>query len=603
MLLKSAKIRNFKCFLDSGTTQFGKNWTVVVGQNNSGKSTFLSALKPGGLASVPYKGVAIDQDLPANPNSSLEFQIEVTGFELKRVLLSGNYSFYWNMDRFYPNVPNDISQTIDRLFQEFLDENCLNVTGTFDVSKGYSGFHLCLPDRPTIFPGRAFARIQPNSERNGFQVVAAGEGADDGVIATWLHKLLMQSIYKFDAERMHIGTSSVDNVILLQENGANLAQVLHKLKENDHKFDEFLSCVKVVLPNVTGVVPTVSSSNTVEVKIQFHNPAMNREDLNFGLRECGTGTSQVLCILYVVVTSRHPKIIIIDEPNSFLHPGASKRLIEVMKNYPQHQFIIATHSPELIQVADPDNLLLIKWSDAGSFVSDIERSDIESVRFLLGELGVGLSDVFGLERAVWVEGPTEVECFPMLLKNAGLRQSYGVGFVPIRTVGNLTGKQKVGFLNIYRDLIATNKILPTAAAFSLDSEGLDGLQKNDLKRQLGDSLRFLPRRCFENYLLHGEALVALFNSFGEEITVHDVTQFFEEKRRDQNRDDWLSSCDGAAILIELVSSLTNSRHQYLKVRHGRQLVEWILEHDAIFLAELSEYVKSLCEGTSGPITA
>jgi predicted ATPase len=45
----------------------------------------------------------------------------------------------------------------------------------------------------------------------------------------------------------------------------------------------------------------------------------------------------VLAILYVVMTSNHPQTIIIDEPQSFLHPGAVKKLIEVLKQYPQHQ--------------------------------------------------------------------------------------------------------------------------------------------------------------------------------------------------------------------------------------------------------------------------
>ena len=543
------------------------------------------------------RAIRTDPDLPANQNSRLHFQVQVTGLELKRCLLNSGQSFFWNQDPFAGLQGHVQIPIVERLFNSMFDSDALLVDGVISTTQGYVGFRLNLPDVQTIFPGQSFLRFDPNVERNGFSCVAGNVGAGDPQISSWFVQLIGQSIYKFDAERLHIGTSQIDNVTVLKEDGSNLAQVLLKLKEDDQKFQEYLSCVKSVLPNLTGVVPTVFAQNTVGVEIQFHDPILGRRDLNIGLRECGTGTSQVLCILYVVVTSRHPKIVIIDEPNSFLHPGAAKRLIEVLKNYTQHQFIIATHSPELIQVAEPDNLLLVKWSDAGSVISDIDRKDIEAIRFTLGDLGVGLSDVFGLERAIWVEGPTEAACFPILLQTAGFKQKLGVGFVPLRAVGDITGSEKAAFFEIYSSLVVTSKILPTAVAFSLDSEELSDRQKEDLSRQLGNLLHFLPRRCFENYLLHPEALSALFVSVGEQVTAEHVQNFLSEKRSNQNLDEWLNSCNGARVLKEMFAILTEHRHQYFKIRHGQALVEWLLQHDRAYLNELSTYVLALCEGS------
>jgi hypothetical protein len=596
MLLKSARVHNFKCFMDSGEARFDGHWTVVVGQNNAGKSTFLSTLKPGGLVSSPYRGVDTNPDLPPNTNSKLEFEVEITGPELKRCLLNSNQAFFWCHDHLSHIAFEMLHTVITPKFQNLIESGRLSLDGQFNTGQGFVEFGLSTEEGEIVYPGNRFCLIVPNADRNDFNFGSVNQGAQDSHISSWFGQLLGQSIYKFDAERMHIGTSTVDNVTSLNENGANLAQVLLKLKENDYKFSEFLSRVREVLPSITGVVPAVLQPGQVSVEIQFHDPNLNRPDLNMALRECGTGTSQVLCILYVVVTSRYPKIIIIDEPNSFLHPGASKRLIEVLKSYTQHQFIIATHSPELIQVADPDNLLLIRWSNAGSVVSDIDRDNIEEVRFALGELGVGLSDVFGLDRAIWVEGPTEAACFPLLLRNAGLKENHGVGFIPIRTVGDVTGSQKVAFFEMYRSLVTTSKILPTAVAFSLDSEDLTELQKNDLKRQLGNSLYFLPRRCFENYLLHSAALAVLFETLGEKISVSQIDEFFGQKRQKKKHENWLLGCDGARVLKELFSSLTDTRHQYSKVRHGKFLVEWIMKNDKEFLSELSAYVINLCEG-------
>jgi predicted ATP-dependent endonuclease of OLD family len=52
--------------------------------------------------------------------------------------------------------------------------------------------------------------------------------------------------------------------------------------------------------------------------------------------------------------------IAIDEPNSFLHPDAARTLIRILKQHPQHQYIITTHSPEVIAEADAKNLFVLK---------------------------------------------------------------------------------------------------------------------------------------------------------------------------------------------------------------------------------------------------
>src|SRR5207248_195727 len=91
-----------------------------------------------------------------------------------------------------------------------------------------------------------------------------------------------------------------------------------------------------------------------------HDPSTQRIDLAVPLNECGTGLGQVLAILYVVLTSDLPQTIIIDEPQTFLHPGAARALVEILKDFSHHQFIIATHSPTIVSVARPANLILVQ---------------------------------------------------------------------------------------------------------------------------------------------------------------------------------------------------------------------------------------------------
>src|SRR5205807_561938 len=86
-----------------------------------------------------------------------------------------------------------------------------------------------------------------------------------------------------------------------------------------------------------------------------------RDDLAIPLAECGTGIGQVLSILYVVLKSEG-NIIIIDEPNSFLHPRAAKALVSILREDRRNQYIISTHSPEVIVAAEPDRLFVLRFA-------------------------------------------------------------------------------------------------------------------------------------------------------------------------------------------------------------------------------------------------
>ena len=101
------------------------------------------------------------------------------------------------------------------------------------------------------------------------------------------------------------------------------------------------------------------------------------------LQESGTGIGQVLAILYVVVTSDEPRLIIIDEPNTFLNPGAARKLVEILRTYPQHQYIFATHSPEIIRISEPGTLIAVRWEDGESKLVPIDSDNIEHLRAIL----------------------------------------------------------------------------------------------------------------------------------------------------------------------------------------------------------------------------
>src|ERR1035438_2784449 len=118
------------------------------------------------------------------------------------------------------------------------------------------------------------------------------------------------------------------------------------------------------------------------------DPKTERVDLAVPLEHSGSGIGQVLAILYVVLTSNHSRTLLIDEPQSFLHPGAARKLIELLRaEFPQHQFVVSTHSPSVINAADPDAILLARNDQTTSTLDQVDMKQASAVRGYLAEVG------------------------------------------------------------------------------------------------------------------------------------------------------------------------------------------------------------------------
>jgi predicted ATP-dependent endonuclease of OLD family len=177
------------------------------------------------------------------------------------------------------------------------------------------------------------------------------------------------------------------------------------------------------------------------------------------------------------MTSERPQTIIIDEPQSFLHPGAARKLIEFLKLYPQHQFIIATHSATIIAATNPKTITLARFEDDESTLQQLDAVAEKGIQAALAELGIRLSDSFGADDILWVEGRTEEKCFPLIVEKLMRRTLMGTEILGIRQTGDLEGRDAKKVFEIYRSLAKGASLLPPAVAFILDEECRDEAAK------------------------------------------------------------------------------------------------------------------------------
>jgi len=474
--------------------------------------------------------------------------------------------------------------------------------------------HQLFPDPRS---DQLYLNLEAKPDRNGFKHTVTA-GLED----TFGHALgvqLRSKIYYFDAQRLNLGHCPFGQNETLASNAGNLAEAINILQGNRHRFDTLIEHLRRIFPTIKSisVKPYRLAGNHVEILVWNVDPASQRDDLAVSLDESGTGVGQVIAILYVLLAS-NANVIIIDEPNSFLHPAASRQLISILRQYPRHQYIISTHSPETLSASNPDRLFVLRFEKEQSKVSVLPRDSVLGVQEALTEVGSRLSDVFGSDAIIWVEGVTEEACFSRILLASGKTIGGRVSIVPLRNTGDLGAKSgdAKAIWDIYFQLSRANALLPPALAFSLDREGRNDQDIADLKKLSKGLIRFLDRRMFENYLIHPQAIAAVLNRLptfvnqplkGEDIKRW-IDKFGDKKRFFPQRDvlspgdnAWIREVHGAKLLSNLFADLSSAKEAYHKVAHAKELTEWIINYDIAHFEELYTYLHGLMPEDAGGI--
>jgi hypothetical protein len=224
-------------------------------------------------------------------------------------------------------------------------------------------------------------------------------------------------------------------------------------------------------------------------------------------------------------------------------------------------------------------------------------------RALLLELGASLSDVFGADGVVWVEGPTEAECFELILSKNDI-QSRGIVFLPLRATGDFDGEVADLVCDVYRRLTAVAGLVPTKLAFVLDDEGRSMAKKDEIRHQLDGGAYFLPRRMYENYLLSAGAIASYLNSVGVQVSAAEIGAYLDEViGRDADKRLYPRGCAGeprdcvhaANVIEETIAHFAQDTVDYKgnKRAIALHLTRWLLEHEPENLAPVAEFLEPI----------
>jgi predicted ATP-dependent endonuclease of OLD family len=349
MRLIKARVRSFQSFSDTGELEFTEGINLLIGQNNAGKSALLRALLP-----------AIPDDRHRTPEKWEQFRLPVPEISLT-VDVSGTEIRDWilrsNKAQHFP-VTMDQNQDVNRFMDEIFQRASLPIRVTRTPSLGFSA----------PYPSHQIFVLTPGQKCSAFLVPTNGDlaiqpvrGSAEDALPGLLWDAWRRELFYFAAERMTIGQAPPGYANRLQPNAGNLPNVLHTLiGERGDVFRQLIRHLQEVFPTVGNIsVRTMPENKNLEVLV-WPTEEMKRVELSFSLNSSGTGVAQAIALLTAIMTI-DKAVIIIDEVNSFLHPAAVKAFLRILQTrYTQHQYIISTHSPEVIGEVDP-----IGWTGIG----------------------------------------------------------------------------------------------------------------------------------------------------------------------------------------------------------------------------------------------
>jgi AAA domain, putative AbiEii toxin, Type IV TA system/AAA domain len=614
MRITKFQVLNFKSFRDSNEIELKPGFNVITGQNSGGKTALLEAMTfrftPNphrSLRTIPAPGGIPPQECVVRATFSLTRE-ELFSFlgPQNHLLPQPPVGFVIPGDSPYQTRADEATAFLNWLSQEseFLIElvykSQLNMTERWqDEGIVLGKYPAAPPDADGYLP--MFTIISQDNRQLQFNGFARGGRSAD--LSTDVAPVLRTRIYRFSAERFNLGRSPFGNNSVLAPNAQNLPEALTTLQANPERFAQLNELLHEVLPQVRLISVRAIPNQHVQVIVWPHDPATQREDLAIPLDDCGSGVGQVIAILYVILTSDYPQVILVDELQSFLHPGAVRKLIDVLKRYPQHQYILTTHSPTVITAAEPATITISRANEGETSLHAIDPQSATDLRVYLSEIGARLSDVFGADNILWVEGQTEETCVPRVLHVLANRPLRGTAVVGIRQTGDLHSRDKVKMFELYRRLSSANSLMPPALAFVLDSECLSNTDKDNVTRASQRLARFLPRRMYENYLLNTPAIAAVANAIegfrANPVQDQEVQALLDAKRTQLQYycpgtaavpADWIIHIHGARVIEEIFGELSEHRVSFEKTRHSVAITEWILEHCPEDLRELAEWL-------------
>lgn len=189
--------------------------------------------------------------------------------------------------------------------------------------------------------------------------------------------------YRIDP-RMLRELQDPDAGVRLRSDGGNAASVLRQLDEDTRQHVQaFLQAV------VPGAVEVKSERLQNKLSLKFTQRG-EEAALKFGPHSMSDGTLRTLGLLVAVHQPKPPSVLIVEEPEATIHPGALGVVLDVLRHAARStQSVVTTHSPDILEARwiRDCHLRIVSWEDGATRVAPVSEATRSALRERLMDAG------------------------------------------------------------------------------------------------------------------------------------------------------------------------------------------------------------------------
>lgn len=391
-MLNRVRVQNFKCLRDVDVEL--SPFTVLIGPNDSGKSSFLAALQLlGKLACSDGTNGHEARDVAATlrENSwrlSPSLTVSLTAEAVDPV------DFALSM-----SVGVGLSNQIQSLRVGTIDP-VLTVTAEPPKNEFLS----------VSFRGRNF---HPQPVRGLLpQLVGPSSNGSSADLLSIQDMLRVSEPFRFSPPEMRKPSAATPHPVL-SARGENLAAVVNALLTGPDReaVTELERSLHEAIPTLRGLSTPASDANNGSLRvIKFTLSGTEKPPLTIPAEQVSDG-AMFLTAFLALIHSQPAQVLLIEEPENGLHPSRLQTVIELLRKlttgelgYAPRQIILTTHSPVLLNCVTPNEVRIFRRDEEGA--TQVVRMDqLPDIDRLTKEFAPGeLWYLFGEEELV--KGPT-----------------------------------------------------------------------------------------------------------------------------------------------------------------------------------------------------